>query len=205
MAGVVAIILAAGRGTRFGAGAEESKLFATLHGVPLVRHVADAAIASRAARTIVVTGHAADKVAAALDGLPVALVHNDAHATGIASSIKAGIGVLPPETTGALILLADMPLVAVATLDTLIETFSRACDTPEAVIPVRAGRKGNPVVIGHRLFAAAAGLTGDEGAKNILAEPGRTIVYCPVDDPGIEIDVDTRDALRALGSGAIGD
>ena len=64
MSRIAAIILAAGQASRFRAAAGESgpatKLVAQLEGKPLVRHVAEAALASRAAPVIVVTGHADD-------------------------------------------------------------------------------------------------------------------------------------------------
>lgn len=203
MADVAAIILAAGRASRFAAGPEDSKLFAPLAGVPLVRHVAAAALASRASRTVVVTGHAATKVAAALAGLSVAFVHNAAFATGLASSLKAGVAALPADTRGALILLGDMPLVARGTLDALIAAFELEHPAPDAVVPVHDGRWGNPILIGRALFDDLARLSGDEGARKILTQRGRGLVLCPVGDPGIAIDIDTREALRALDDGAL--
>ncbi len=199
MAEVAAIVLAAGRASRFGAGPDESKILAMLDGKPLVRHVAECALASRATRTLVVTGQAADGVAAALADLPVTLVHNASYASGMASSVKAGIAALPPHIDGTLVLLADMPRVSLATLDSLIGAFAATQPAPDAVVPVHAERQGNPVLLGRALFSEVARLEGDAGARKLLAEYGRTILPCPVDDPGIELDIDTRDALRDLG------
>ena len=70
---VVAIILAAGRSTRMGG---PNKLLAELGGKPLVRIVTEQALASKAERVIVVTGHQADQVERALQGLNVTFVHN---------------------------------------------------------------------------------------------------------------------------------
>jgi CTP:molybdopterin cytidylyltransferase MocA len=70
-------VLAAGRGSRFG---EAPKLLAHLHGKPLVRHVAEAALASAADPVFVVTGHRSGEVEAALIDLPVVLVPNRAYA-----------------------------------------------------------------------------------------------------------------------------
>ena len=59
MSDVAAIVLAAGRGTRFG---EEPKLLARIGGKALVRHAAEAAVQSSADPVIVVTGHYAAEV-----------------------------------------------------------------------------------------------------------------------------------------------
>ncbi|MBV8472012.1 MAG: NTP transferase domain-containing protein, partial [Hyphomicrobiales bacterium] len=104
MAEIGAIVLAAGRATRFraGGGAESSKLVASLGGEPLVRHAARAALASRARPVVAVTGHAREDIKAALAGLDVVFAHNPDYASGLASSLKAGIAALPESVAGAL-------------------------------------------------------------------------------------------------------
>jgi molybdenum cofactor cytidylyltransferase len=198
---VAAIVLAAGRASRFGAGPGESKVLAEWAGLPLVRHVAMRALAARASPVVVVTGNAAAGVSAALAGLSVTLVANEDWARGMAGSLETGIAALPAATRGTLVMLGDMPLVCVETLDRLIAAFLDAVE-PDAVVPVHGERSGNPVLLGRRLFGAIATLRGDEGARKLLAEPGRTILRCAVDDPGILVDVDTREALAALGASA---
>ena len=197
MSEVAAIVLAAGRGSRFGAGEGESKVLALLEGRPLVRHAVERALASKASRVIVVTGNAAARVGAALAGVSVQLVLNEDWADGMASSLKAGIAAMPATTRGALVMLADMPLVAVATLDRLIADFAAAGE-PDALLPRYCGEAGNPVLLGRSMFDAISTLSGDEGARKILRDGGRKVVQCDVDDPGIAIDVDTREALAAL-------
>ncbi len=120
---IAAIILAAGLSSRFGAGPEETKLVVPLWGKPLVRNVAEAALASRARPIIVVTGHAAAQVEAALKNRDLSFISNPDYRTGLASSLKAGIAALPETAAGALILLADMPCVSVSLIDRLIQAF----------------------------------------------------------------------------------
>ena len=198
MAEVAVLVLAAGRGTRFGAGPHSSKLLAMLGGRPLVGHVVAAALASRAATIVVVTGPAAEHVTAALRGMgPVAIVHNPDYAIGIASSLKSGLAALPPSAEGAIIMLGDMPFVTSGTLDRLIGAFDPS--TQDAVIPNYDGRHGNPVLIGRRFFPQIAALSGDEGARSILRDRSCRAVECAVDDPGVLVDIDTRSELAARG------
>ncbi len=195
---IAALLLAAGRARRFGAAEDDSKVVADFGGLPLVTRIAMTGLASRATPVVVVTGHAAVAVEAALAGLTVQIIHNRDYATGMASSLKAGLAALPPEAGGALILLADMPLVSQATLDRLIAWFETNSSEVEAVVPTFEGRRGNPVLIGRTMFSAVASLNGDEGARKLLAASGRAVAFCAVDDRGIEIDVDTPEALEAL-------
>jgi molybdenum cofactor cytidylyltransferase len=179
MADIAAILLAAGRSSRFreGGGAEPSKLVADLHGKPLVRHAAEAALASRATPLIVVTGFAREAVEAALAGLPARFAHNADYATGMASSLKAGLAAAPAESKGALIMLADMPSVRPALIDRLIDAFLARPDVAVAA-PVVSGQRGNPVILSRRLFAAASALEGDEGARRIIAGIDAARVAC---------------------------
>ena len=188
---VDAVILAAGRGERFGERA--NKLLADLHGQPLIRHTVAAALASRARRTIGVTGHARDAMRAALDGLPVDFAHNPDFATGLASSLRAGVAAAA-TVKGVLVLLGDMPCVRPSTLDALIGAFESA-SACRAIIPVHEGRRGNPVLLSRALFAQIATLRGDEGAKRLL---GAEAVELPVNDPAVLADVDTREDLAQL-------
>ena len=195
MPDIAAIVLAAGRGSRFGAGEADSKVAALHAGLPLVAHVVASALASKATAVIVVTGHAGAHVVAALAGLAVTIVHNPTYADGMAGSLKAGLAALPSACDGVLILLGDMPLVRRATLDALIGAFDpEAC---EAVVPTFDGRRGNPVLIGRALFDAVLQLEGDEGARGLLKQSG-AVRTCQVDDPGVTLDIDTTEALRGL-------
>jgi molybdenum cofactor cytidylyltransferase len=204
---VAAIVLAAGRARRYGAAADDSKVLAMLDGVSLVRHVVTTALASRASPVIVVTGQAAAAVDAALSGLPVALVHNPNYPAGMAGSLQAGLAALPDDVAGVLVLLADMPLVRSATLDALIAWFEGEAAKgeaakPDAVLPTFEGRVGNPALLARAMFPALRDLRGDEGARKLLGQSNRLVAMCPVDDRGIEVDVDTRAALAALGGGS---
>ncbi|MGL4974242.1 MAG: NTP transferase domain-containing protein, partial [Bosea sp. (in: a-proteobacteria)] len=80
---IAAVVLAAGRSTRMGS----NKLLETLRGKALVRHVTEAALASRASPVIVVTGHQDVQVRAALAGLEVFFIHNPHFAEGMAGSL----------------------------------------------------------------------------------------------------------------------
>jgi molybdenum cofactor cytidylyltransferase len=197
---IAAVILAAGRSTRFaGDQPGTTKLAADLHGKPLVRHVAEAALASRARPVIVVTGHGRELVQGALAGLPLTFVHNENYATGLASSLRTGVAAVPQEAAGAIILLGDMPLVTADLIDQLVRRFEESVGT-DAIVPVTKGRRGNPVLLARSLFPGIARLTGDEGARRLLQEPGTNVVELPFEGAAAAADIDTPEALEILRS-----
>lgn len=196
MTRVAAIVLAAGRSTRMGA---VNKLTVPLGGRPLVAHAVAEALASAARPVVVVTGHEAEVVVAAITAAladdPVTFVHNAAYATGLASSLQAGIAALPADVDGAIILLGDMPVISASLLDRLMAAFSAASDKA-AVVPTFCGQWANPVLLAHRLFAPVMGLTGDEGARRLFAQ--EPVLELAVDDEAIVRDVDTPQGLADL-------
>jgi molybdenum cofactor cytidylyltransferase len=196
---VAAIVLAAGRSTRMGV---QNKLLADVGGTPMVRRVVEAALASKVRAVLVVTGHMAAEVAAVLAGLDVTLVANPDFATGLASSLKAGIQAVPEECDGALVLLGDMPRIAAGDLDRLIAAFVAA---PESVVvPGHEGRQGNPVLWPRRYFPKLMQLEGDAGAKRLIAKHREQVREVEMGTSAIFADVDTPEALRELRRGAKG-
>lgn len=193
MSNVAAILLAAGRGTRFG---EEPKLLAQVGGKALVRHVAEAVVDSAASPVIVVTGHRADAVQAELRGLPVEIVHNPLFADGLSTSLKAGFSALPPDARAAIILLGDMPFVTNGLINALVTGWHESGE-PAALVPTLNGRRGNPVVISRALQSAIENLSGDVGAGPILR--GRPdIVEWPTTDKAVVQDIDTKEEFGKL-------
>jgi molybdenum cofactor cytidylyltransferase len=191
---VAAVVLAAGRSTRMGA---VNKMIAEIGGKPLVRIAAEQALASKAAPVIVVTGHQRDKVEAALKGLDVRFAHNPDYADGLGTSLRTGIAAVPAEADGAVILLGDMPQIDSGLVNKLIGAFD-----PEqgalVVVPTIEGRRGNPVIWARRFFPELMAVTGDVGARHIIANVTEAVVEVPVTDPAITVDVDTPDVLARI-------
>jgi molybdenum cofactor cytidylyltransferase len=190
---VAAIILAAGRSTRMGG---PNKLLAELGAKKLVRIATEQALASKASDIVVVTGHQAELVEKALEGLKVRFVRNPDFAGGLASSVKAGIAAVPEHADGAVICLGDMPLIDADLIDRLIDTF--APDRGNLiVVPAADGRRGNPVLWSRRFFNELMTLDGDIGARHLIAKHAEAVAEVPVDGQSAFLDIDTPQALEA--------
>jgi molybdenum cofactor cytidylyltransferase len=189
-----ALVLAAGRSTRMGG---PNKLLAEIGGKPLVRFVAEQALASRAAPVVVVTGHERTKVEAALSGLRVRFVHNPDYAAGLSTSLKAGLAALPSEADGAIVCLGDMPQVTAGLIDRMLEAFDPARGAL-VVVPTIEGKRGNPVVWSRRFFPDLMALEGDVGARHLIGTHADAVAEVPVEDSAALTDVDTPDALLAV-------
>ncbi|NBN64996.1 NTP transferase domain-containing protein [Pannonibacter tanglangensis] len=195
-----AIVLAAGRSSRMEGG---NKLLARLNGKTLVAHALDAACDSAAGPVVLVTGHMAERVAAEAAGRDVVVQHNPDFATGMASSIRAGLAALPAGLDGVVILLGDMPGVDAAMVDRLIRAHDRS-RRHLIVVATAEGKRGNPVLFDSAFLEALKGLEGDVGARHLIAREGETVVEVEL-GVAARLDLDTRDALTAAGGEMNGD
>ena len=191
---VAAIILAAGQSRRMGG---PNKLLARFDDKPLVRLMAERALASKAEPVIVVTGYRGEEVAAALGGLAIRIVHNPDYAGGLATSLRAGLAQASADVRGALILLADMPGITPAIIDRLIDAF-RVRRNPAIVLPTVEGKRGNPVLWSRDFFPELMEITGDTGARHILARHEEAVERVEI-GAAAGLDVDTPAALAAAG------
>lgn len=189
---VAGIVLAAGKGSRMG----ETKQLLPFRGQTLLECVVDHALASALHRIVVVLGHEADALERLLRDREVTTVVNPRYEAGQSSSLRAGLGVLTEETDAALFLLGDQPLVTPETIDLILSAFE-ASPSP-IVIPVFAGRRGNPVLFARETFPRIQGLRGDCGARAIFTEYDGRMLTVPVPTPDILLDIDTEEDYRRL-------
>jgi molybdenum cofactor cytidylyltransferase len=163
----------------------------------MIARVVAAVLATRARPVVVVTGHDATAVCAALAGREVTFVHNARYAEGMSTSLRAGIEQLGADVDGALVCLGDMPRVRPADLEALLGAFD-----PEAgralVVPTWEGRRGNPVLFAARYFPEMCALTGDAGARALLQRHADAVCAVAMEGDGTMLDVDTPEALAAL-------
>ena len=175
--------------------AGQNKLLAEIGGKSIVRRSVEAALASRASRVLVVTGHDDASVRGALRGLDVVTVHNPDYAEGLSTSLRKGIANVPAEMAAALIVLGDMPFVTPQLIDALSAAQE---ENPDAliVVPVYGGKRGKPVLWHRSLFAELQGIEGDKGARDLFSRYGRNLAELPTSDEAVLIDIDTSEALK---------
>jgi molybdenum cofactor cytidylyltransferase len=198
---IAALILAAGLSRRMG---KANKLLAEIDGAAMVVRVADTVLASKASPVLVVTGHEAERVRAALAGRKLGFVDNPDYQEGLASSVRHGLAALPEDCDGVLVCLGDMPRIRPEHLDRLIAAFNPV-EGRAICVPVYKGKRGNPVLLSRRFFAEMARLKGDTGARPLIGQHHEVVAEIEMDDDGVLVDVDSPDKLvklRAEGSPA---
>jgi CTP:molybdopterin cytidylyltransferase MocA len=179
------IVLAAGSSSRMSG---PQKLLLDIDGVPMVRHVYEAASEGGCHQTVVVYGD--EEVKRAIDG-NAEIVFNPKARTGMASSLQVGLRTMRPEVEGAMVLLGDQPLVGSRTVATLLRAWRREGSRPAVAAAQGDDGWAPPVILSRELWEELFALKGDAGARQILQ--GRPELLDVIPAPGRPDDIDTPD------------
>ena len=150
-AGIAAVILAAGIGSRAG---RNKLLVETKDGRPLFLKAVEAAVKSKANPVFVVTGNQAAAMEEFLEDIDVNVIYNPAYRAGVKTSLNLGLKSVPAFCDGALLLPADMPNVDAKFIDKMIASFNKKQEK-QLCIASWKGVKHNPVIWSKALYGVA--------------------------------------------------
>ncbi len=186
------MVLAAGRSERFGS----PKPLIQWGDVTLVAHqVTTLAALDEVAEVVVVTGHRAEDVRAAVDGLRARTLHNPDYAVGRATSVARAAQALPEDCEGILLVSVDQPLHPEALAD-LVAAWR---DAPGDIVrPLFQGRHGHPVIFpGDLRDELAAVDDATEGPRAVVRRHAERLRDAPTDSPHVLLNLNTRAAYEA--------
>jgi molybdenum cofactor cytidylyltransferase len=197
MAEVAGIVLAAGTSSRMGRNKLLLEVDTPPYGFePLVRRAVRTALAAGLQPVIVVLGHEADRVAAALGGLPCRPVVNARFAEGQSTSLQAGIGEAAAlKAPAAVVLLADMPLVTAAMVEGVCE---RQRETGAPLVVSRYGDvDAPPTLYTAGLYPEVLALTGARCGKQVVRRHRDEAAWVPWPEEALR-DVDVAEDYQQV-------
>lgn len=180
--GCVALVLAAGRGRRFGS---DKRVAVLPSGERMLTQTLNRALAVFP-QVWVVLRVEDDPVALGIDDR-VTVVRAGRADEGMGRSLATGVAAL--EGTGfeaVAVMLGDMPWVEVRTLEQSRDLAERE----RIVVPTFDGTRGHPVVFGKQFWKVLAGLDGDQGGKRLIELNREACLVFETGDPGVLLDVD---------------
>lgn len=185
---IAAVVLAAGRSTRFDGG---SKLLEPFAGRAMALNPVFSAKEAGLSPIIVTVGAQADALATLLqtDAPFAEIARLTDPGAGMSDSLRAGLA-KAAGADAALILLADMPMVD-ATLIAAVTSAWRKGDA--AVAPIHQGKRGHPVLLSAERFHLVDSLSGDRGLGAVLED----LRLVPVETSACLLDIDTRADLTS--------
>ena len=188
---ISAIILAAGKSSRFGS----TKQIMPLGKSTLLETTIDNYLSSDAGEIVVVLGHMSGNLSRFLGDRPVKRIMNPRYNEGMSTSLIAGIRSVNPDAGGIIIALADQPLVDTATINKLIKAFGTG-KRKGIIVPVYNGQRGNPVIFSRKYIDEILEIKGDVGGKEIIYRHPEDVKEVAVDCKGVLQDIDTPEQYQ---------
>lgn len=188
---VSGIILAAGASTRLG----RPKQLLPVDGKPLLQHVLDEASAAGIDELVLVLGHEASAVRAAITLPPdTRVVVNDEYAAGQSTSLRAGLRAADERSEAAAVLLGDcygLTRDLIAQVVAHHQGGAAPITRPLYASPSGKPVPGHPVVLGRSTWAEAEKIEGDQGARQLIAAHPEWVDDIHLDVPAPD-DIDTE-------------
>ncbi len=187
------VVLAAGSSRRMGS----PKQLLDFGGRPLLELVVSHACASRLDDVVVVLGAGSDLICEVVDFGRARLICNPDHASGMASSLLAGIAALDDDVERAVVILGDQPDISGELLDALLELHENS-RLPAAALSFD-GLLHPPVVLARALWADLKNLEGDVGCRALIRQRPELVATLPsVGSHKHPADVDTPNDYERL-------
>jgi molybdenum cofactor cytidylyltransferase len=185
----VGILLAAGSASRFGA----DKL---LHALPdgiAIGIAAATALIKAMPNSIAVVKPGDHALINTFSKLGMSVVENPLTAQGMATSVAAGVNATI-DANGWLIALADMPWIKPATIAALADRLKHGASI---VAPLYKNQRGHPVGFSSRWREQLRGLSGDKGARDLIAKYSDELELLITEDAGVLQDIDYLSDIKS--------
>ncbi|HTE85037.1 MAG TPA: nucleotidyltransferase family protein [Dehalococcoidia bacterium] len=187
------IVLAGGSSRRMG----RPKQLLDVAGKPLLELIVNQANASGLDEVLVVLGAEADQIRERVDFGRAFVIINRDHATGMASSLRAGIAALDAEIDRAVVILGDQPAITSSMLDELVDLQQRS-GLPAAALSFD-GLLHPPVVLARALWPDLRALEGDVGCRALIRQRPELVATLPAEGGHKHpTDIDTPDDYERL-------
>jgi molybdenum cofactor cytidylyltransferase len=184
---ITVILLAAGASSRM---KTSDKLLEKVDGVPMLARVAKACLGANATNYIAVT-RPDDTARKTLIPALFHVVGNPDWREGMATSLRFGLKNVGASCDAVLVVLADMPDVSTEDMNAVIAAFRPENGHSICRAMTQSGRPGHPVLFGREHFAALEKITGDNGARTVLAANPKAIAYVKTAGNAALTDLDT--------------
>ena len=193
---IVGGLLAAGSSQRTG---KINKLLFEIKGVPMVRKIAIEMLKSNLDSCFAVTGYESERVAKALEGLPIKIIKNHEWENGQGTSVSKVATKLNNDSGDLMIMLGDLPSVKTEHFNYLIKSHTDIMTSEFTItIPEYKGLKGNPVIWGRCYIPQLKELSGELGGRKLFRKYLKEINSVEINSDCIISDVDTSEALDLL-------
>ena len=188
------VILAAGMSTRF----PGNKLLYEVNGKPLIRHIVESALESKADEVIVVLGYEVEKISAKIEDLDVVIVYNPKYKIGMSESVKRGVRAVYKWAEAVIVHPADVAFAPPQAFDAVIEKYLNT-RAPVVVVAYK-DEKGHPILFSKETFNDILSISEKTmGLKYVTRKYYDKTIIVNLPYKEIVVDIDTLEDLKLLG------
>jgi len=131
----------------------------------------------------------------------VTTVYNENPDKGQSESMKLGIINANKKTKGYMFIVGDQPFLNSNTINTIINTFKHG--NKYIVVPMYNNKRGNPTIFTSELKEALLDVEGDKGGRGVIKEYQGQVVFVPIDDYKLGLDIDTWEEYQKIMNGDV--
>jgi len=191
MTSIAALILSAGRSSRFGSPKALARVGSTTALICLI----EVARSAKMDPIITVLGADADRIQRDIGKSSCTWIVNSDFSLGQTSSLQTALKALKGNENGAALFLVDHPFVRSETVSHLVAAFDS--NVQKVIRPTWEGRGGHPTFIPASIFDELLRLKPQESARGVLHRKDR-LVDVPVNDNGVRDEFDTQEEYQRL-------
>jgi molybdenum cofactor cytidylyltransferase len=190
-----AVVLAAGSASRMG---HRPKCLLELHGVPLIQRQLMALSQAGVAEVVVVLGHYAEDIQAAITPFPAKQAINPHPDDGQNASLHLGLQALSANCEAVLVALADQPLIEAQDLQDLISAYQQRPLGMQVIQPSVDGLPGNPVIFTAEVCQHILASDTRFGCRQWQKNHPKQVYHWETTNSHYRTDVDTLEDIQTL-------
>jgi len=188
---ITAVILAAGRSTRF----PDNKLLKKLGGKALIEIILERFLRSKVDRVIVVVGWQAERLVGTVRAMGAETVYNEGYEEGMSSSVRVGVRAAL-NSEAVIIHPADVPFIGTKTIDKVVESYINS--RRPIVVAGYGGRLGHPILFDGSLIPEILHISEETMGLKAVVSRHRDKILIVETEPACLFDVDRPDDLRRV-------
>lgn len=158
----------------------------------LINHCIEVVTQAEIQPITVVLGSRAEEISAVLPLSDIEILINPRWQDGMSTSIKCGLNTLPDDIDGAFIFLSDQPFITTELIHAIILKFNES--DAEITAPRVNGQQCNPVLFRRTFFPELLTISGDRGAKGLIAK--HAVTWLDWSDEKLLLDIDSAEDYR---------
>ncbi len=181
-----AIVLAAGESKRMGS----PKMLLPFNGMTVIEQVIVNVLSAGISNPLIVLGSDHEAILEIIKSHPVSHCYNENYRYGMLSSVQCGLASLDDQSSAALILPGDQPMIDTLQIKGVMKAWHES--GKGIVMPAYNGKRGHPLIVDMKYRREVMSLPESKGLRTLAERHPDDVMEAETDDPSVLRDIDTQ-------------